>query len=36
MEASVRFLATYDYVFWKRKPYNWSMAASTKALAEVS
>jgi cellulose synthase/poly-beta-1,6-N-acetylglucosamine synthase-like glycosyltransferase len=36
MEVSVRLLATYDYVFWKRKPYNWSMAASTKALAEIS
>jgi cellulose synthase/poly-beta-1,6-N-acetylglucosamine synthase-like glycosyltransferase len=36
MEACVRIVATYDYVFWKRKPYNWSMAASTKALAEVS
>jgi glycosyltransferase involved in cell wall biosynthesis len=36
LEAWVRFLATYDYVFWKRKPYNWSMATSTKQLAEIS
>jgi cellulose synthase/poly-beta-1,6-N-acetylglucosamine synthase-like glycosyltransferase len=36
LEAYVRLLATYDYVFYKRKPYNWSMAASTKQLVEVS
>jgi glycosyltransferase involved in cell wall biosynthesis len=36
LEAYVRLLATYDYVFWKRKPYNWSMATSTKRPAEVS
>lgn len=36
LEAWVRCLATYDYVFWKRKPYNWSMATSTKQLVEVS
>ncbi len=33
LEAYVRFLATYDYVFWKRKPYNWAMAATTKQLS---
>jgi cellulose synthase/poly-beta-1,6-N-acetylglucosamine synthase-like glycosyltransferase len=36
LEAYVRLLAIYDYTFWKRKPYNWSMAASTKELAQVS
>jgi len=36
LEAYVRVLATYDYVFWKRKPYNWSMALSTKTPAEVA
>jgi biofilm PGA synthesis N-glycosyltransferase PgaC len=36
LEAGVRLLAAYDYVFCKRKPYNWSMAASTKRLVEVS
>jgi cellulose synthase/poly-beta-1,6-N-acetylglucosamine synthase-like glycosyltransferase len=36
LEAYVRLLATYDYVFRKRKPYNWSMATSTKQLVEVS
>jgi len=36
LEAYVRLLASYDYVFWKRKPYNWSMATTTKQLAEVS
>ena len=36
LEAYVRLLAAYDYRFWKRKPYNWSMATSTKSLVEVS
>jgi cellulose synthase/poly-beta-1,6-N-acetylglucosamine synthase-like glycosyltransferase len=36
LEGYVRLLAAYDYVFWKRKPYNWSAAASTKSLVEVS
>jgi cellulose synthase/poly-beta-1,6-N-acetylglucosamine synthase-like glycosyltransferase len=36
LEAYVRLLAAYDYVFCKRKPYNWSMAASTKRLVEIS
>jgi hypothetical protein len=36
LEAYVRLLATCDYVFLKRKPYNWSMAATTKQLAQVS
>ncbi len=33
LEAYVRMLATYDYVFWKRKPYNWAMATTTKQLS---
>jgi cellulose synthase/poly-beta-1,6-N-acetylglucosamine synthase-like glycosyltransferase len=36
LEGYVRLLAAYDYVFWKRKPYNWAAAGSTKNLAEVS
>jgi cellulose synthase/poly-beta-1,6-N-acetylglucosamine synthase-like glycosyltransferase len=36
LEVYVRLLAAYDYVFRKRKPYNWSMAASTKQLVEIS
>ena len=36
LEAFVRLLATYDYVFWKRKPYNWAVATTTKQLAQVS
>jgi glycosyltransferase involved in cell wall biosynthesis len=36
MEAYVRLLATYDYVVWRRKPYNWSMAASTKQLVKAT
>jgi biofilm PGA synthesis N-glycosyltransferase PgaC len=36
LEAYVRLLAAYDYVFRKRNPYNWSMAASTKRLVEVN
>jgi hypothetical protein len=36
LEIYVRLLATYDYVIWKRKPYTWPVAESTKDLAEVS
>jgi cellulose synthase/poly-beta-1,6-N-acetylglucosamine synthase-like glycosyltransferase len=36
LEAFVRLLATYDYVFWKKKPYNWAVATTTKQLAQVS
>jgi biofilm PGA synthesis N-glycosyltransferase PgaC len=36
LEMFVRLLATYDYVVWKRKPYAWPVAESTKDLAEVS
>ena len=36
LEGFVRLLAAYDYVLCKRKPYNWSMATSTKRLVEVS
>lgn len=36
LEVYVRLLATCDYVIWKRKPYKWIVAESTKDLAEVS
>ena len=36
MEAYVRLIATYDYVVWRRKPYNWSTAASTKQLVKTT
>lgn len=36
LEVYVRLLATYDYVFWRRKPYQWAVVESTKDLAEVS
>jgi poly-beta-1,6-N-acetyl-D-glucosamine synthase len=36
LEGYVRLLATYDYVFRKRKPYNWTMATTTKQLVEIS
>ncbi len=35
MEACVRVLAAYDYRVRKRRPYNWAVVESTKALAEV-
>jgi poly-beta-1,6-N-acetyl-D-glucosamine synthase len=36
LEIFVRWLATYDYVFWKRKPYAWTVVKSTKDPAEIS
>jgi poly-beta-1,6-N-acetyl-D-glucosamine synthase len=36
LEVFVRTLATYDFVVWKRKPYVWPVAESTKDLADVS
>lgn len=36
LEAYVRILATYDYVFRHSQPYAWPVAESTKDLAEVS
>jgi poly-beta-1,6-N-acetyl-D-glucosamine synthase len=30
LELYVRWLATLDYVIWRRKPYSWSMVESTK------
>ena len=36
LEAYVRFLATYDYVFCKHRPYNWPTAASTKQLVKIT
>jgi poly-beta-1,6-N-acetyl-D-glucosamine synthase len=36
LEAYVRFLATYDYVFCKHRPYNWPTAASTKQLVKTT
>jgi poly-beta-1,6-N-acetyl-D-glucosamine synthase len=35
MELYVRWLATYDYVIWKRKPYSWSMVESTKGEVKI-
>ena len=35
LEACVRCLAAYDYLVRKRRPYNWTVVESTKALAEV-
>ena len=35
LEVYVRLLGTYDYVICKRKPYNWTIAASTKQLADA-
>ncbi len=35
LEAYVRLLGTYDYAICKRKPYNWTIAASTKQLADA-
>jgi cellulose synthase/poly-beta-1,6-N-acetylglucosamine synthase-like glycosyltransferase len=36
LEIYARLLATYDYVIWKRRPYTWPVAETTKDLAEVS
>ena len=36
LEVFVRMMATYDYVIYKRKPYAWPVAESTKELPEVS
>ena len=36
MEAYVRLIATYDYVVWRRKPYNWATAPSTKQLVKTT
>ena len=35
LEVYVRLLGTYDYRVCKRKPYNWTIAASTKQLSDV-
>jgi poly-beta-1,6-N-acetyl-D-glucosamine synthase len=35
LELYVRWLATYDYVIWKRKPYSWSIVESTKGQVKV-
>jgi poly-beta-1,6-N-acetyl-D-glucosamine synthase len=35
LEMWVRALGTWDYVFFKRKPYCWAMVESTKKLATV-
>jgi poly-beta-1,6-N-acetyl-D-glucosamine synthase len=35
LELYVRWLATYDYVVWKRKPYTWAMVESTKGQVKV-
>jgi cellulose synthase/poly-beta-1,6-N-acetylglucosamine synthase-like glycosyltransferase len=32
LEVYVRLLGTYDYVVRRRKPYNWTIATSTKQL----
>lgn len=32
LEIFVRLLAIYDYRIWRRNPYNWPVAASTKNL----
>ena len=36
LEILVRLLGAYDYIVWKRKPFNWDIAESTKSLAEAS
>ncbi len=36
LEILVRLLGAYDYIVWKRKPFNWDIAESTKDLAEAS
>jgi poly-beta-1,6-N-acetyl-D-glucosamine synthase len=36
LEVFVRWLATYDYVILKRKPYTWAIAESTKDPAKVA
>jgi poly-beta-1,6-N-acetyl-D-glucosamine synthase len=36
LEVLVRWLATYDYVILKRKPYAWAIAESTKDPAKVA
>ena len=35
LELLARMLAIYDYSIWKRKPYAWTMAESTKDLIET-
>jgi len=35
LEVFARLWGTYDYVVWKRKPFAWSIAESTKDLAEA-
>jgi biofilm PGA synthesis N-glycosyltransferase PgaC len=35
LELLARMLAIYDYSIWKRKPYAWTMAESTKDLIEA-
>jgi poly-beta-1,6-N-acetyl-D-glucosamine synthase len=36
LEVFVRWLATWDYVVWKRKPYTWAIAETTKDPAKVN
>jgi cellulose synthase/poly-beta-1,6-N-acetylglucosamine synthase-like glycosyltransferase len=36
LEILVRLLGAYDYIVWKRKPFNWDIVESTKSLAEAS
>jgi poly-beta-1,6-N-acetyl-D-glucosamine synthase len=36
LEVYVRWLATNDYVFFKRKPYTWAIAESTKDPAKIN
>jgi biofilm PGA synthesis N-glycosyltransferase PgaC len=36
LEVYSRFLGNWDYTVWKRKPFVWSIAESTKDLAKAS
>ncbi|MBN1217447.1 MAG: glycosyltransferase [Anaerolineae bacterium] len=36
IEIFARLRGAYDYIVWKRKPFAWSIAESTKSLAENS
>ncbi len=36
LEVFARLWGTYDYLIWKRKPFAWSIAESTKDLAEAT
>lgn len=36
LEIFVRGLAMYDYVIWKRKPYTWAIAETTKDPAKIT